>query len=256
MNHPTHGAVIAVFLAACSAGAPSSEAVSSTPKPSATATTTPSDTAEPTIDITPTPSPSVNKTLEFLKPYVDIAGYTHALVVLRLKNAGPGWAELLPGQSDFTIYGSSGAVTGTGSFIYAYPRYLKPGGVGYLWHDYVQPGRKLSDFRRVEIDGRYNAVDDPGPQFQLGHVTFRPEPYGATLIATGTIKNVSPKEIRQAVLGVIYFDKAGRVLGTTYTNLLQNFAPGAQKGFETVVGTPVDRAAVARYEIYASDLGF
>jgi hypothetical protein len=174
-----------------------------------------------------------------------------------LKNVGTGWAKLDPFDSDYTVLDKAGGVVTTGSFTYAYPAFVAPGGVAYLAEDGSDQGSAVADYSKVEVDGRYSAVDSPGATFTVASIRLKSDNFEGGLIATGFVTNTSSVAVDEAALAVICLNASGVPIGATTTNLIKNLAAGQRKGFETVTSTPPLRASqCAKVAGYAEDTGF
>lgn len=124
------GLLLVLTAAACSA-TPAGGSAQATSQPTSNLVTPPpaaSATPAPTQTVAPTPvaqaTPSADKVAEFLIPYGDDSSYAHADVIVELKNNGGTWIKVDAFESDYTIYDRAGDVVTTGTFSYAFPRYL------------------------------------------------------------------------------------------------------------------------------------
>jgi hypothetical protein len=215
----------------------------------------------PTQAPTPTPEPEavVNKTQQVVIAWQDeYSDYVSYQVVLEVRNTGTGWAKLSGFNSDYTILGPDGGVVTTGRFNYEFPKFVGPGEFGYLigdGSDIGGGGSAVADYASVDISGRYDSTSSPDVTFKVTDIALKAESFGGGLVATGFV--TASADVSDAALAVICFDAHGKVLGATWTNLLQNLMAGQHKGFETVSATPPlkasDCAAVAGF---ASDTGF
>jgi len=273
-------AVVASLLVACGSSAASPSGIATT---SPTSTTTPAsstaasqaptssggdsfavetnlppETAAPTQEPSPEPTPgeaavTVEKTT--LIKWADSIDYTHAQVIVELKNTGTGWADL-QSSNDYTIYAKDGTVTTTGSFTYSYPRYVGPGMTGYLLEEAIESGKKVAEFATVDVSVESKTVDGPGPVLKVAKIKLGPESYGDGVTATGTITNTSSTKVGSTVIGVVLFDGNGRPLGYVYTNLIDNVNAGQTKGFETTASPPMSVSAVKKVLGFASSMDY
>jgi hypothetical protein len=249
------GAAIILTLAGCA----STRFSSGSTGPSvatATAAATASATVEPTARPTPEPAANIQKGRQLVYAWkAQYSSFVSFQVIVELKNVGTGWAELSPFNSDYTVLDKAGGVVTTGSFTYAYPEFVAPGGVAYLANDGYDQNAAIADFAKVEVDGRYDPVDAPTTTFTVSGIRWKADTFQGGLIATGFV--TSTTEIDSAAVGVVCLSSGGVPLGVTTTNLVQNLAAGQKKGFETVQGTPPLRASQCAKAIgYASDTGF
>ncbi|HEX7591155.1 MAG TPA: hypothetical protein VF375_04320, partial [Candidatus Limnocylindrales bacterium] len=229
---PTLLILAVVVIAGCTGGAQEA----GTQAPGITqATATPSSTAGSTPVMTsastPIPGPttgeadiSVTKQIVHAGPV--IASRALYEVIVEVKNSGSGWADMVRGESDFTVYDKDGGVTTAASFGYAYPRYLGPGETGYLMVQGGVDGVNPDAFFKVLADVHYKPVEQPGPTLTTDKISLNADPYGGTVNATGTITNPSTVDINSVVVGVIMFDSAGNPLTFDYTNIVKNIGAG------------------------------
>jgi len=229
--------VIAILVAACGGGqvpAPSSNiAATAVAQPSVT---TPAPTSTPTS--TAAAAAAIRRT-KFLVAWQsgDVA---EADVVVEVENTGGTWVELDPGRSDYTIFNANASVEAKGSFVYAYPKYLAPGQIGYIAVNLTKSGAKASDLKNLETNVYfYQVVESDAILLKTGTITnrkARSEGEGPT--TTGTLTNTSSKRVDSAIAGAFYFDGSGKFLGFSHTSLIENVEPGQTIGFSTVSGAP------------------
>jgi hypothetical protein len=221
--------------------------------PSATAQPSLNATAVPTIAPTPTPTPAptppptdtpaptaaVHVVRQTLIPW-QFDSFAEADVVVEVTNTGGTWVKLEAFQSDFTIYDKDGNVATTGNFLYAYPQFLAPGATGYLAEQMVTSDAKAVDLKTLEANTYFSEIDQSeAVVLTTAKVINKAAQYsfdGPT--TTGTVTNTSAQPVRSACVGAFYFDGADNLLGFSYTNLVENLAPGQTKGFSTVDGAP------------------
>jgi hypothetical protein len=77
-----------------------------------------------------------------------------------------------------------------------------------------------------------------------------------TLTAMGTVTNKSSEKVENGVVGAFFFDEKGKLLGASYTDLVENLAPAQEKGFETISGPKVRKSSVVTTRAFASDVGY
>lgn len=247
--------ILAFAIAGCnSAGAPVSSAAASTAPmtsapaaptaevtPSPTPTLAPNEaTPDPTSEPTPEPTEELVSSADITRQYVRACtsyGWTEAVVIATIKNTGTTWVELLASDSDYTVLDADGNVTTTGSFSYAYPRYLAPGQVGYLADDLTTDSAKAAEFRKVEVDGQYLDADQADAiLLQASRIKIATDSFGERT-ATGLLKNTSSTDVDNAHVAAFFMDAKGNPIGFTWTNLVENVRAGKTKGFETVGDT-------------------
>jgi hypothetical protein len=254
-------ALVALVTTACTSQIGSSPSGLSGATPTANvvsqATSTPTAPAtQPSATQTPTTTPSaelsasVVKVRETIRPCTS-SGFVQAMVIIELKNEGTGWAELQGG--DYTIYDGSENVLGTGSFSYSYPPFLAPGATGYLADGAYIEGAKASEVKRVEADGTFDEADEADViELKTAKIQIKRESYGDGLYVTGTVTNTSTEDVSSAHVGAFFLDTAGRPIGFSYTNLVENLTAGKTKGFETVASDcPIKRTSVAKVVVLA-----
>jgi hypothetical protein len=260
---PLIPAVLVVLLAACSSsGAPSANAAvtaaqSATPTESTTPPPTPTDS--PTPKPTEKPAADVTKVQQVVIPWRRDRSdpYTNVLVLIEVENHGDGWAELLPSSSDYSLLSSDGSVAGTGSFLYAYPALVAPGKHGFMWDGTAIDGVSPDDIADAEIDARFDdASDVDAESFSFTKVTWKQPQYEQGLSATGFITNKTNADMLSVAVGVVFYDKAGKILGVSDTNLVENLDAGERQGFETLAENPVSPKKVDHVEVFASDMSF
>jgi hypothetical protein len=230
-------------------------AASRSPRPTPRVTPTPRPTPVPT----PEAEGELIKTQEVVIAWQnEFSDYVSYQVIVEVQNVGTGWAQQNGFDGDYTILGPDGGVVATGGFSYEFPEYIPPGGFGYLIDDGSDFGGgnlTVEDFATVDVDGQYLSVDSPGATFEITDIALKPESFGGGLEATGFV--TASEDVSDAALAVICFAADGKVIGATWTNLLQNLTGGDPKGFETVGGTPpMTTAECATVEGFASDTGF
>lgn len=237
-----------------------------TPAPSSTSEPlspppTPTPTAAPTASPTGAPAPTeppvgVGEQGDVHLIVFGDRDFLQAQVVQEVVNTGGGWIELSPFESTYAIYAPDGTVSETGSFTYAYPRFLGPGQKGYLAED-VYPDVGRDELGRVEVDAYYQEIDQPDVLLTVANLKVRKADYGGGLEATGEVVNESAEQVDSATVGVFFLDAAGKPLGFAYTNLVDNIAPNGKKPFTTVGDTPkISPNDVAQTLTFASDESF
>jgi hypothetical protein len=165
-------------------------------------------------------------------------------VVIEITNQGGGWGQLSPSDSDYTVYDSFGGIVKTGSFVYAYPKFVGPGETAYFVDFSVDDSEiPPTAFAWVEADVRYDDVDEPDVTFEVADITWRRDSHGGGMIATGSL--VATADVSDAAVAVLCFDGEGNVIGVTTTNLVQQVMAGEPKEFETVVPAPPRAARCA-----------
>jgi hypothetical protein len=236
---------------------PPGSAAASTASPAAAATPSTVVTAAPT----PTPAPTVGEasvsiTKKIVHASASSGSYVRYEVIIEVKNSGTGWADMTRGTSDYTVYSSDGSVTATGSFTYAYPRYLGPGETGYLLQQSVTDNGKVADFATVDASGQYDSVEAPGPKITTDKIKMKADSYGGTVSVTGTVTNTSTTDVQRVVVGVIMLDAAGNPLTFDYSNLVDNLNAGQTKGFTASGWAPVKVSQVASTLAFASSMDY
>lgn len=230
---------------------------------SASTTARPEPTPAPTPTHEPTPRPTPEPEADLRRGAMTVVAWMPQFgdspwgqVFVEIVNDGDGWAELQPGDSDFTILDANGGLVTTGFFIYAYPEILGPGETGYLAMETVgDPGQSPEDFVTVEAEGGYDPVREPDVTFEFADVQWRQDEFSGGMTAAGFL--TATADVEDAVVGVFCIGPEGTPLGFSYTNLVQNITAGERKAFETVGSTPpltADRCVETK--VFASDTGF
>lgn len=263
MLRPTLVILAVVVIGGCSAGAKDVGTQAPTGKPPATAAlaSAASPTPDATAAPTPTPKPTIgeaklSKTQQIVHAWASSGTYVRYEVIVEVKNSGSGWADMMAGSSDYTVYDKDGGVTATGNFLYAYPRYLGPGETGYLLEQGIESGVKADAFVTVEANGQYNPVDSAGPVLTTDKIKLKAAAYSGAVDATGTVTNTSSVDVKRVVIGVIMFDSSGNPLCFAYTNLVENVNAGQTKGFSASGDAPVTLKQVAKTLAFASSTDY
>ena len=252
--------VVAAIVTACSGPTASDRQGPGPTDPASASSDHPTPRATPTQDPTPQPTPEGEGELVVKQKVVipwtlQYSDYTSYQVIIEMENVGNGWAQVSPADSDYTILGQTGRVVTTGSFTYAFPEFIPPGGVGYLIEDGSENRVGPRFFHKVEFDGRYDAVEAAEETFKIRDIALRQEDFGQGISATGLV--TASDDVDDAALAVICFGIRGQLLAATWTNLLQNLTGGTRKGFETVnASPPVSPSDCVGVEGYAEDTGF
>lgn len=237
--------------------APEPTSNAETPQPTANA-----ETPAPATDPTPnaeTPSPTAvpegkgavvrEGMIRYQHKYSD---YPEATIYIEVKNIGTGWIEVLARESDWTVYNEAGEVVDTGKFAYAYPRYLAPGETGYLAEDYPFVGEKLADLVRVETNSYSASVDESDViVLKTAKTKNTRDTNGEGYETSGVVTNTSAEEVPSAHVGAFYFNANGKLIGFSYTNLVENLGAGQTKGFKTLAYTKIT-TKIATTKVYAS----
>jgi hypothetical protein len=260
---PTLAILAVVALAGCTTGtkdvgtqAPGNTGVA-TASPSAAASPSPIVTRAPTPTLAPTPGQAdVSIVKQIVHAWPSSGSYVSYQVIIEVKNNGSGWADMIRGSSDYTVYDKDGGVTATGSSPYAYPRYLGPGETGYLLAAGIEDGVKVAAFATVDASSQYKPVDEPGPKLTTAKINLKAEAYSGSVAVTGTVTNTSSVDVARAVIGVIMFDSAGNPLCYDYTNLVNNINAGQTKGFSASGSAPVTLKQIATTLAFASSMDY
>jgi hypothetical protein len=227
-----------------------STAASSAPESAAasSAAATPAETAtEVPAAVTPEPSaaapaePVVEITQKFFRNWKNIIGSIEFQIVLEVKNTGGGYANISRGDRSYTIYLKDGTVLATGDFTYAFPQVLGPGATGYFVDTgSFDTGTKSTDVGALEPSVSFGSADGPHDAYAVSKVTVGAESYGSGLQVSGVVKNTSSADASMGIVGVVFFDGAGKILGALYDNTgISDLRAGQSKGFKTSYpGTP------------------
>ncbi len=160
-------------------------------------------------------------------------------VIVELRNAGTRTAQINGGE--YTMYSTSGGELDKGYFLYAFPRMLGPGETGYIAERDHSESWSAADVGAVEATFDYDWLDAPAkaPVLTTAQIRHEKDPYGSGgYIAAGTVTNHSETVVPQAHIGVFYLAADGTPLGFTYTDLVENVAPGQTQEFKTYGESP------------------
>lgn len=258
-------AVGAVLLAAC--GGSSTPVATITPSVTPSShVETPAPTAVPTVEPTPyveTPAPTVEPTAapradvivvrRVIIPWEVSSSFVRSNVIVEIRNDGTAWAEIIAGMSQYTVLARNGDVIHTGSFTYAYPRYLAPGQTGYIAEDSITDSYSLKDVGRVEANPYYIQVGSADAVvLKTSKTKNTRDPYDGSYTTTGTVTNPGTKRLSSVHVGAFYLDANGKPLGFSWTDLVQNLGPGQSKGFKTVSDSPPIHTKISRTVVFAS----
>ena len=124
--------------------------------------------------------------------------FAEADVVVEIENTGGTWVELDPARSDYKVFSANASLEAKGSFLYAYPKYLAPGQIGYIAENFKKSGTQASNLRNLEANVYfYSAVETDAILLKTAGITNRKAPSeseGPT--TTGTLTNTSSKRSR------------------------------------------------------------
>jgi hypothetical protein len=210
-------------------GAPATSAVATVAPPTGVPATVP--------PATPEPEGRLEKVREVVLAWSFAGSASISFqVIVELRNTGTGWAQVSGFDSDYTVLDAEGNVTTTESFLYEFPEFIPPGGTGYLIEDSIADGVTVADFATVEVDGRYDPVDEPGVLIEVSDIELHTETYSDGLTATGFV--MATEDVPDAAVAVICLNAEGEPIGATWTNLVQGITAGEKKGFEALAETP------------------
>jgi hypothetical protein len=226
--------VIAILVAACGGGqVPPSSLNIPVAQPSV---------AIPAPTITPTSTATAAAAIRRTRLLVawQSGDFAEADVAVEVENTGGTWVELDPGRSDYTIFNANASIKAKGTFLYAYPKYLAPGQIGYVAVDLKTSKAKASDLKNLEANIYfYEMVESDAIVLETASIAnrkARSELEGPT--TTGTLTNTSSKRLDSAVVGAFYVDGSGKFLGFSHANPIANVEAGQTVAFSTVVGAP------------------
>jgi hypothetical protein len=218
-----------------------------TPEPATPApTAAPATAAEPAI------------TQRFFKVWTDIIKYAHYQAIIEISNPSAGVVDIGGGQ-DYTIYAKDGTVLVTGTFTYAFPRYIGPGQKGYLIESGMfDSGVKAKSVGKFEESTTWSTGTDPTPLFKVAKAKVGKESYGTGLQASAIVTNTTGEDATMAVAGFVFFDAKGKIIGGLYDNTVGGVKAGKSKGVKTSYpGTPpLKPGAVKKTVTIVSDYQF
>ncbi len=206
--------------------APTSGGLTPMPTESATAAPTESATAAPSeAAVTPAPAdataPAASEPVisqRFFRVWTDIIGSAEYEIVIEVSNETSSPVDL-GGEQDFTIYDTGGSVLETGSFTYAFPKVVAPGGKGYFVDaGFFDDGVKTKTVGKMEENLSWGHGTDPTPLFKVSNVKVSAESYGDGLQVSAVVTNTTGEDATMAVAGFIFFDGKGKIVGALYDN--------------------------------------
>ncbi len=158
-------------------------------------------------------------------------------IIIEIRNEGARPAQINGGA--YTMYSKSGAELDKGVFLYAFPKFLAPGATGYIAERDYSSVWNAADVGTVKATFDYDWIDEARTYLTTADIATEKDPYGSGgYITSGTVTNRSDVFVPMAHIGVFYLAADGTPLGFTYTNLVENVAPGQTKNFTTVGESP------------------
>jgi hypothetical protein len=222
-------------------------------------------TTRPTPVPSPTPSPRPQAQLEigrtFVKVWEDnVTGSLEYQVVVEARNIGTVAADFGTSKREYRLLDAIGGIVDEGTFTYALPPVIQPGGVAYfIDSDEVREGLDPRAVSAVEADLVATTTDEPVPLFPAANVTIAQAEVGSGLRASGSLTNPTGQPSLSVVVGVVFFNAADAIIGAVLDNYsVRTVAAGSSVPFETqdLRSPPLTPASVDHFTIVAYDAGF
>jgi hypothetical protein len=249
-------------VAGCAALAPPDV----TTAPGATeALATGAPTPSPTPDPSPTPTPRPQAQLKIGRTFVrvwedNVTGTMDYQVVVEARNVGTVAADFGTSKREYRLLDAIGGIVGDGTFTYALPPAIQPGGVAYfIDSDELREGLDPRAVTAVEADIMATTTDEPVAVFQATKVTITQAQIGSGLRASGSLTNPTGEPSVSVVVGVVFFNAADAIIGAVLDNYsVPSLAAGSTIQFETqdLRSPPLTPASVDHFTIVAYDAGF
>jgi hypothetical protein len=257
-------AIPALFLLACSStNVPvGTLAPSPTVIPSVQVATVPptiASTPQPTAMPTPESKADVVITHQLLKAWKDSISYVHYEVVVEVQNVGTAPADVATSDDSYTIFAKDGTVLETGHFTYVFPQVIRPGEFAYYVDGSIFDQGTLTDqVGKLDPSVSFGEADSPQTLFKVSSVKITQQPYGSGLQVSGVVTNSTSEDAAQPLVGVIFFNAKGAIIGALYENSLDTLRAGKSLGFKTSYpGTsPLKPSSVAKFKTFAFDYSF
>lgn len=260
--------IVVAILAGCSATPVGSlESTARIASPSAAAAPTAPPTAAVTAELTPEPTPAppdeadVNITQEMMKTWKNSIDTIQFQIVIEVTNSGKGYTDLNSSDRSYTIYAKDDSVLETGDFTYTFPQILGPGETGY----YIETGYFDDEVKSTKIVGKmepsitFGEASGPADAYKVSKIKITGESYGDGLQVSGTVQNTTTEDATSGVVGVVFFDGSGALLGGLLDNTgISDLRAGQTKGFKTTYpGTaPLKPTQVKSHKAYAYDISY
>lgn len=217
-------------------------------------------TTVPPAAVTSNSAALVKTTQQFFRTWVDSIGSAHYEIVIEVTNTGGGYASLNAADESYTVYATDGTVLQTGTFTYQFPQVIGPGQSGYFVDSGVLPsGTKLKNVGKMDPSLNFGQADGPTDAYAITKVRISQDDFGTGLQASGVVTNSTSTAATDAIVGVIFFDGSGKIIGALYDNSgLGILQVGQAKGFKTSFpGTPpLTPSQVKKWIAFAFDDGF
>jgi hypothetical protein len=222
----------------------------SPPPPTVVPSRPPTSTSAPSQ-----PPPAV--TVAVSRAWQDSLGLVEAHIVVEVLNEGLTRIRIRASQSSYVVRGDDGRSLANGHFAYAFPSSIGPGERAYLIETAQLAFVSPEQVDRIEPDVQIAASTAREPELEVSDLSWTGTPNGDTLSLSGMVTNPSRTEVTNGVVGVIFLDAAGAIVGGLYDNVqVGKLAPGETRKFQTKYpGTgPLDPTAVASVRAFAYEL--
>jgi hypothetical protein len=224
------------------------------------AAATPTASPPPPPTSAPSPPPP-DVTVALSRAWRDSFGLVEAHIVVEVLNVGPTRVRIRPSQSSYVVRADDGRSVAKGNFAYAFPPSIAPGERAYLIETaqlaFVGPEQvgRIEPEVEVEVEAAEDTAREP--ELDVSDVSWTGTQDGDTLSLSGTVSNPSRAQVTNGVVGVIFLDAAGAIVGGLYDNIQAGkLAPGETRTFQTrYPGTgPLDPESIASVRAFAFEL--
>lgn len=211
------------------------------------AAATPTASPPPLPTAAPSPPPP-DVTVALSRAWRHSFGLVEAHIVVEVLNTGPSRVRIRPSQSSYIVRADDGQAVAKGNFAYAFPPSIAPGERAYLIETAQVAFVSPEQVDRIEPEVEIVESTTQEPELEVSDLSWTDTPDGDTVSLTGTVSNPSRSQVTNGVVGVIFFDASGAVVGALYDNIQAGkLAPGETRTFHTrYPGTgPLDPESIA-----------
>lgn len=216
------------------------------------------ETPEPTAP--PAAEAAVSISQKLFRSWKNVIGGIEYQIVVEVVNTGGAYADISTSGQSFTVYEKSGSVLETGSFTYAFPQVIGPNEKGYFVESgYFDDGTNIKNVGKMDPSISFSEADGPRDAYAVSKIKITQESYGSGLQVSGIVKNASTEDASMGMVGVIFFDGTGKILGALYDNTgISTLRAGQSKGFKTSYpGTPpLKPTQIKKWKAFAYDFSF
>jgi hypothetical protein len=199
-------------------------------------------------------------TQTYFKSWVDSIDYVNYEIVIEVNNTGGTAANIHSGDQSYTILGADGSVLETGNFTYSFPEVVAPGEFGYyIVGGVFGKGTKVADVGKLQPSLSFADADKTPTPWEISAVKVTQEDYGNGLQVSGLVKDADTADATMGMVGVVFFDANGQLIGGLYDNTgVMSIRAGQSKGFKTSYpGTaPMKPSTVKTWKAFGFDFSF